>query len=213
MGRIKEAIQIAEEGRKRLPNSTVILSKLSSFYLAENKLKDALETSQSALKINPSDLDALFVSGIASERMQKRDDASSYYKRALEIEPENTYLQLRYTYCLASSGKTKEAEDLYLKLKQEHPNDYRVYQDLGILNDTLGELEKARENFKRAVELKPSPQAYYNYAFLLARIQEFKEAANYFRLYLETTPEGNTPRKEQAKRILSQLESRQQKPQ
>ena len=208
MNKIQDAIQILEEGKKMIPNSLVILSRLSNFYLRGGRLKEALETSQAVLKFDPQYFDALYVSGLALANLGKWIDSLDYFERALEIEPENKSLQLQYAYSLAANGRGADALKIYEKLKKQYPGDYQIYQDLAIVYDFLGDLKSARQNLQHAIELNPSFETYFNYAILLGKMNDFKEAIHYLKLYLDTTPEVNSPRKIQAQKVLSEWESR-----
>jgi len=208
MNKIQDAIQILEEGKEMIPNSLVILSRLSNFYLRGGRLKEALETSQAVLKFDPQYFDALYVSGLALANLGKWIDSLDYFERALEIEPENKSLQLQYAYSLAANGRGADALKIYEKLKKQYPGDYQIYQDLAIVYDFLGDLKSARQNLQHAIELNPSFETYFNYAILLGKMNDFKEAIHYLKLYLDTTPEVNSPRKIQAQKVLSEWESR-----
>jgi len=172
------------------------------------KPEEAFETSQAVLRIDPKYFDALYISGIALVNMGKWMEALDYFEKALEIEPENRPLRIQYAYCLSALDKGEDALKVYQRLKNEYPDDHTVYRELGILYDSMGDLEKARENLRRAIELNPSPNTYYNFAVVLEKIGDLKSAIHYLRLYLETTPERDTSRKNQAKKALAQWEVR-----
>ncbi len=208
MGRLEDSIRIMEKGRKMLPDSIVILSRLSLFYMKEAKPKEAFETSQAVLEIDPKYFDALYISGVALVNTGNWKEALEYFEKALEIEPENKPLRLQYAYCLTVVDRAQDALKIYLKLREEYPEDPVIYRELGILYDTLGEIEKAKQNLRKAVELNPSPNAYYNYAVVLEKSGDLKQAVYYLKLFLEMTPEKKTTRFEEAKMALLQWEKR-----
>jgi arylsulfatase A-like enzyme/Flp pilus assembly protein TadD len=208
MERLDDAIQLMEQARKIIPNSIAILSRLSLFYLKEKKPEDAFKVSQAVFRIDPEYFEALYISAVALSNMQKWNEALSYFQRALKIEPENKSLGIQYAHCLSALGRKKDALEVYLWLKDEYPDDPMIYRDIGVMYDTLGEMEKARENLKRAVELDPSPDNYFNYAVVLERSGQLKDAVHYLRLYLETTREANTEEKTRVKRVLAHWEAR-----
>ena len=208
MKKTKEAIQVFKQGQERIPDSLIILSGLSFSYFRAGKFKEALETNQVILKLDPKFFDALFISGNIMWKNRKWAEALDYFEKAVEIEPENKVLQLRYAFCLAAVGKSKEALRIYKRLKQEYPGDYRVYRDLAIAYNSMGNFDMARESLKRAVEINPAPVTYFDTAFILEKIGDLKEAVHYLKLYLETTPEVNTPRKKQAKETLALWQNR-----
>ncbi|UCC39292.1 MAG: sulfatase-like hydrolase/transferase, partial [Candidatus Aminicenantes bacterium] len=88
----KEAIQLLEQGRERIPNSLIILAGLSFSYFRERRVKEALETCQLILKKDPAFFDILVLSGTIKWEKQKWAEALKYFKKAIEIEPENKIL-------------------------------------------------------------------------------------------------------------------------
>jgi len=211
MEKLDNAIRLMEEARKRFPDSAVILSRLSLFNLKKKKLDEAFDTSQAVLRIDPKHFEALYISADALGAMNKWKDALTFIRRALEIEPENKSLGIKYALCLSALNRKNDALEVYLRLREEYPDDPIIYRDIGIMYDAFGELEKARDNFKRALELDPSPNAFLNYAIVLEKCDQLEDAVYYLRLYLETTKEGNTEEKKRANRILAQWEARLQR--
>jgi len=203
MGKVDKGLAILEEGNKRIPNNLIILGRLSLFYMKSVRLPEALEAAQGVLKIDPKYFDALYNAALSLAGMDRWAEALSYFERALEIEPENLPLRLQYAYCLAANGRGGDSQKVYDNLKKDFPRDYRIYEDMAIMYDSKGDFNSAQENMKQAVELNPSFETYFNYAILLKKSGDLKEAIYYLRLYLETTPERDTPRKAQAQKILA----------
>ena len=202
------AIEALKEGLARMPDNFVLLSRLSHFYMRVGKLNEAYDTSQAALKQDSQYFDALVISGWVLDAWGRQEEASEYLKRALDIEPENKLIRMRYAYALAGLGRTQDALEIYAQLRKEAPDDYRVYSEMGIIYSSLGEMVLAQENFKKAVDVNPSPETYLNYSAVLERVGDLKEAIRYLKLYLQITQEGNTPRKREAERALADWERR-----
>jgi tetratricopeptide (TPR) repeat protein len=208
MERLDDAVRLMEQAKKQLPDSIAILSRLSLFYLKKMSPEKAFETSQTVLEIDAEYFEALYIAADALFKMGKGNEALHYFQRAFKIEPENRFLGIEYAHCLSSLDRKKEALKIYLRLKEEYPDDPIIWRDMGIMYDVLGDLDKAKEYLKKAVELNPSPNAYFNYAVVLERSGQLEEAVKYLRLYLETTQEGDTEEKKRAKRVLTLWEAR-----
>ena len=69
-------------------------------------------------------------------------------------------------------------------------------------------MDRAEENRAKAVEYSPNPDNYLAYAAILERVGKLPEAVVNLKLYLENTREGNTPRKQQAQKVLAEWEKR-----
>jgi len=208
VNRLPEAIEVLKQGLTRLPDAFPLLSRLAHFYMRLGKLQEALEMSQAALRIDPHYFDALVIAAAVEDVRGNWDESIKHYKTALEIEPENKMVQMKYAYALGSAGFGEEAVEIDEALKDENPKDFRIYQDLGVIYTSLGRLERAEENLSKAVQLNPSPESYLNYAVILERVGKLPEAVKYLRLYLEKTPEGETPRKAEARAALAAWEKR-----
>jgi tetratricopeptide (TPR) repeat protein len=133
----------------------------------------------------------------------KWEESSRAFQKALEIEPENRPVRLKYAYSLGALGRYNEALDIYNKLKEESPDNSKIYSDLGVVYTSMGNLSLARENLKKAVDLDPSPETYLSYSAILERVGDIQEAIRYLKLYLASTKEGDTPRKLNAQKALS----------
>ncbi|NIM58634.1 MAG: sulfatase-like hydrolase/transferase [Candidatus Aminicenantes bacterium] len=105
MKKIKEAVQLLELGRKRMPDSKIILAGLGFAYLNGGMKEEAIETCQQALRLDPQFFDVLFLAGTIMWMEKKWAEALDYFERAIEIEPENKTLQQRYAFCLRALEK------------------------------------------------------------------------------------------------------------
>jgi tetratricopeptide (TPR) repeat protein len=68
---------------------------------------------------------ALGMIGDANAELNKNDEALNYYKKAAEVNPKDDYTSSEYLFRAAlfaqSTGKSKEAIDLYKKIKSDYP--------------------------------------------------------------------------------------------
>lgn len=103
--KIKEAVQLLEQGRKRMPDSKIILTGLGFAYLNGGMKEEAIETCRQALRLDPKFFDVLFLAGTIMWMEKKWTEALDYFERAIEIEPENKTLQQRYAFCLRAVEK------------------------------------------------------------------------------------------------------------
>jgi len=153
------------------------------------RLQKSLDAWQAVLVIDPAYFDGLLASGWILDLMGKKEEARAFLERALAVEPENKFLRKTYALNLATTGNLKEAIAVYERLRQDFPDDYEVLQDLGIAYGYAGAINKAIEVLKEAVNLRPSPVAYYNLTVALKKVGNIQEAITYLKLYLGN-PEG-----------------------
>jgi len=208
MGRLNDAIQVLEQGRERLPESYVILSKLIAFYTSSGMYDKALSTSRVMLDIDSRHFDALFLSGSVHAKLGNWDQALDFYERAMAIEPENKTLRQRYAYTLAAMGRHDEALEKYAVLMIEYPEDAKILKELSEVYKAMGNLDLAIDSLKAAIDLEPSPEMYYDYAFLLEESGQLEEAIQWLRKYLDTSSDKSSPRWKKAQSTIIQWEKR-----
>ncbi len=206
--RVGEGIEVLKGGLARLPDSLVLMPRLASFYMRVGNFKDAFAMSQSTLKRDPRHFDALVIAGWSEDMRGRWKESAGFFGKALEIEPENKYIRLKYAYALGALGRGEEAARMDEALKKEYPDDSRVHADLGVIYASMNKLDLAEENLRKAVELNPGPESYLSYSAILERTGKLKDAVTYLRLFLENTKEVNTPRITKAREALVDWEKR-----
>lgn len=189
MDRFEEAVRTLERGTTAIPGSVTLLSRLAHTYMVMGRLQKSLDAWQAVLVIDPEYFDGLLASGWILDVIGKKEEARSFLEKAQEVEPENRFLRKTYAMNLAVTGNLKEAIAIYEQLKQENPGDFEVLQDLGIAYGYAGDINRAIENLKAAVELQPNPTGFYNLTVALKKIGNIEEAVKYLKLYL-ANPEG-----------------------
>ena len=148
------------------------------------------------LEAYPRAIDALTTVAIIFDGTGRKDDARAYFERALAVEPENKFLRLGYAQNLASAGRLSEAIDLFTKLTQDFPLDAQPRQLLGIAYALLPDYDKAIDNLKQVIYLKPTPQAYFYLAMSYKEKGDLTEAVRCLERYLED-PKDEPPQRVQ----------------
>jgi len=78
------------------------------------------------------------------------------YKKALELDPTNAIIYIRYSATLAAVGQTKEALPLADKAVELDPVSISSLHNLGWVNLLAGNYKKTTEAFAKAIELHPT---------------------------------------------------------
>jgi len=170
------------------------LGRLAHTDMAMGRLQKALDAWQAVLVIDPNYFDGLLASAWILDLMGKKEEARGFFEKALAVEPENKFLRKNYAQNLATTGNLKEAIGIYERLKQDFPDDYEVLQDLGIAYGYAGDINSAIDALKAAIEIHPTPVAYYNLTVALKKVGNIKDAVYYLKLYL-----GNPDGEDEAK--------------
>lgn len=204
MGRLDNAIKVLEQGRERLPESYVILSKLLAFYASAGLYNKALTTSKAMLGIDSRHFDALFLSGSVHAKMGNWEQALGFYEKAMAVEPENKTLRQRYAYTLAALGRLEEALERYSELKIEYPGDAGILKEMSEVHKAMGNPDLAIDSLKAALDLAPAPEMYFDYAFLLKEAGRPEEAIKWLQRYIDSAPDKNLPHRMKAQETLTQ---------
>jgi len=186
-----ETIRILEQGLEKIPESEVLLSRLGHTFMLLGRVKKALETFDLILKNNPRYFDALLASAWMLDLIGQKEDAQGYFRKALEVEPENKFARKNFAMSLASTRNFNRAIEIYLGLKKDYPDDYEIHQDLGIAYGYVGDISQSIESLEKAASLHPNPVAYYNLAVAKKKVGNLEDAVRYLKLYLEN-PEGES---------------------
>lgn len=189
LNNFNKTIQILKQGIDKIPDSQVLLARLGHTYLVTGRLNEAISTMQKVLALNPEHVDALTVSAVVSDSLGKKEEARVYYEKALATEPENKYLRMSYALNLATGGDIPESIRVYSGLIRDYPDEYILYQYLGIAYGVLGDNNNAIKNLELGINIQPTPAAYYNLAVALKETGKAIEAIRALELYLEN-PKG-----------------------
>jgi len=206
MGQFEEAIRILQQGVKKIPESETLLTRLGHTYMVTGRLKKALEAMQAVLEVNPRSFDALLASGWILNFIGQKEEARGYFEKAMIVEPENKFLRKNYATNLATSGKIQEAIAVFKILISDYPEDYEIWQDLGIAYGYVGKFSDSIDSLKKAVSLHPTPLAYYNLAVAFKKVGNIQEAVYYLKLYLGNTEGEDESRVNSARQELINLE-------
>jgi Flp pilus assembly protein TadD len=160
------------------PENIIFQKNLADFYYVElGRIEEALKIYVNILSAHPKDIETLLITGSICVSLGKFEDAKVFLYRVLEIEPWNTNAR-ELIEKLAEYEKTdlsmKPAEELYRdiqelikgndmanakdkleELLQVHPDYALAHNDLGVLYDNGGEMDRALEHFRKAVRLEP----------------------------------------------------------
>jgi Flp pilus assembly protein TadD len=126
---------------------------LGAFLEREKRYEQADTALGEAIRLDPQDAIALNYLGYSlAERGQRLTDALGFVKAALEIDPWNAAYLDSLGWVLFRMGRFSEACDPLERAVREFPRDATILEHLGDLYERLGEQEKARTAWRRAME-------------------------------------------------------------
>jgi len=124
--------------------------------IQNNKLAEAIELLQGAVKKNSEDADAWQYLGIALSRQGKIDDARRAYEQAARLRPDSAAPHTGLAHCFLLSGKIQEAEKEAQKALKLDPKSDEARYFLATVRLNEGKPFDAVEEVEKAIELNPS---------------------------------------------------------
>lgn len=175
------------------PQSAAILSLLGAIEFVANRMEPAIQAFERADAIRPLDDRDRFTLAMALANVGRGKEAATHLSRLSELHPS----QPLYLYWLARLDYyERRYEPAVEKLRRAirlDPRSARVWDNLGLSLDMLGDQDGAAQAFEKAVELNrklPAPSAWtpHNYGCLLFRMQKFSQAEKSLREALAYDP-------------------------
>ena len=103
--------------------------------------------------------------------------AVNSYKKALDLDPNNAIIYIRYSATLADVGQTKEALPLADKAVELDPVSISSLHNLGWVNLLAGNYQKGIDAFAKSVELHPTfTWGYIKQAFGYNALKQYDKA-------------------------------------
>jgi len=144
--------------------------------------KDEYETGigylEKALELDPLSSVALLNLGTVKRNLGQYEEALLVNRKAMEIEPNNITFMIGYAYSLSWVNQNDSALYYIKKTIELEPDNWRSHDSYGqILGVTLGEREKAVEQFKISCNLSPNnPLPLLQFANYYYKIGDYKSA-------------------------------------
>ncbi len=168
---------------------------LARGYLEQREFTRALDPLERALEIDPRSAEAHTLMAVVYQAQGEPDLAEQHYRQALRYEPSNAMALNNYGTFLYAQGRFEDALDPLRSLVRD-PN-YReravAYQNLGLTELQVGNKDRAREAFERALSFNTVlPRSGLELAQLSYEAGDYQEAARYYDMFRERARQ--TPR-------------------
>lgn len=141
------------------PFSNHFWNRLASSQMMQNRMKDAIASSEFSIAINPKDEEAIINKANSLFCLAQFDEALEYYKRYTELRP-NSYLgHMNQGNTLLNLNRPEEAIGQYKKaerlISKDDEDVVELYQEIAFALSALGRVSEAIEYAQKA-ELCPN---------------------------------------------------------
>ena len=152
----------------------------------------------------PEDIFALLGKGNSSNALNRLEDAEKYMRKVLNLIPNNQYALAELALVYYNRGQDKEAERLFKQALKENTS-WRYtcpYEGLGMVYLRAGKLDKARDNFKKAIQNNPQNEykKYNGLAKIMIRDGKYAKARELLNKSIK-----NYPYDKEAKELLQSI--------
>lgn len=156
---------------------------LARGYLEQGNTERARKALNKALEINSRSVEAHVLLAVLNAAEGEDGLAERHFKTALGMDPRNAQALNNYGSFLYSKGRYEEAVQ-HLKILVKD-TDYRAraqaYENLGLAELKIGDVQSARESFSRSLQLSfAQPQASLELAQMAYDEGDFQVASEYY---------------------------------
>ncbi len=173
--KLAQAVEEFDKAIALNPNNKYLyLYKARADYF-QNKREESLASSQKALKLDPSFVDAYLMVGDILRYMKGREaEAMEAYRTALKLNPNVLQAYVSQAQLLEYEKNEKEAEEMYRKAMSIDPDKMAGRFNLGRLLVNQGRLKEARQLWEEKTSDKDN--TFPNFITVLERAENLEKA-------------------------------------
>ena len=167
-GKLLIVVDQAKMLTKKYPDSTVFWNILGIANIGLSEFKQALESFNKVIKLNPNFAEAHNNMGLALQNLGKLDESIQAYKKAVLLKPDYAGAYYNMGNAFKDKDKLDNAVEAYNKSILLKPDYVDAYNNMGNVLKDQGKLNTAIEAYNRAIKLKPdNVKAYKNMGIAL----------------------------------------------
>lgn len=154
------------------------------------RYEEAIQNCNRAIEEDENKADYHYLKALCLHHKEKYEEAKKVFEKVIEIDSNFSAAYFYIIKCLLSLSKTEEAiavADQAIRLQLQYLD--RFYNLKGIALEEQGTLDKALEEYKKAVSYNPAVAGYYySIGHCLNSLNKYEEAIDYYSKYIELEP-------------------------
>ena len=172
------ALNSLKQGVEDFPDIESFKQTLALSLFDMKRYDKAEDRCREILARNPKATRAHILLGEIREKQNRPAEAVSHYAQALDIEPQNVSLRIKYAELLITIQKYEQAVAAYNQLleNEEAAGQPELLLKVALLNTRYGSMTDAEQMLARAVAIKPEGKFFFNYALVLAKNGRLEQA-------------------------------------
>lgn len=192
---VNKAIDFYHQAIKADPTASYIAEELSEFYVQTGQIDKATQEATDLLKANPNNNEArkilarIYSRAIGDPDQGRVDQAMlknaiDQYQKITQQDPKDTESMSMLARLYRISHDDKNAETAFRAVLALDPNDDDALNGLAMVFADRGDIPKAIEMLKQAVEHNPDPRMIVMLGEFYDQIKDFSDAADAYKLAL-----------------------------
>jgi tetratricopeptide (TPR) repeat protein len=150
----RKAITIVQDGLKKHQSDERLLYFEGALFDKMGERRKGIDSMKKILVLNPNNAHALnFLGYVYSEMEENLDEAEAYVTKALQLKPDDGYIEDSLGWILFKKGKTDDAIARLEKAHKMQPEEAIILEHLGDAYSKKGDTDKATDMYKKAVAL------------------------------------------------------------
>ena len=192
LDRHAEASRLLQEARDEQPDYAIQLYLMEIEALsAQQRVEQAWQLTERALKQFPEDLNLLYTRAILAEKRGDLEQLERDLRFIIDRDPENAMAMNALGYTLADrTDRHEEARELIEQAHQLNPDDPAILDSLGWVHYRLGNLEEAETQLRKAYERFPDHEVAAHLGEVLWVSGQQKEARTVWREAQKADPDS-----------------------
>jgi tetratricopeptide (TPR) repeat protein len=172
-GDLDRAGQHLDNALRADPEAPPALAEMGALAAMRGEYGRAVRCYRKLLDLGRSHADIWFNLAVAHERLGDFPAAAEAYRQALAATPSSTAeIRARLGGVLASDGLATEARAEYQRALAEDPESLDAHLGMGMMKVAEGDLEGARESFRRCLEIRPGCVEAWQQIIEIGRIRD-----------------------------------------
>lgn len=189
-GKTQRSLEALKKAKQLSPADAAIDVKTARLFLTMSDYKQTFNYLRSALKIDPENAEAFFISGLANEEMGDTAKAIDSYQMAVARDQKH-FDALKQLGILFSIRHDKLAIDYLRNASQIRPDSPEPLYILGMFYQDNGEPDRALGIYREIIQIDTAYKlAHYNTGYIyLVYKQEYQKALEAFTTALDLDPD------------------------
>lgn len=167
-----------------------VYMQLSTAYLAENKLDEALKNARKAVIVNPKSADGHNLLGVVQQRLGQDGPAEKAYREAIRLDPRNPYALNAFGSFLCGKAEYEEAARMFRQALQNplYETPWIAFHNAGLCAEQSGNAAVAESEFRSALQKNPRfAPSLLSMARISFNKQSYMSARGYLQRYAQVS--------------------------